>query len=349
MRLAVNVPQQGAGEAVEEAERLGYEIAFVPEGYRSDAASLLGYIAARTTRIHLAAGVFQMPGRTPVMTAMTTAMLDGLSGGRFRIGLGSANAHVMEGWHGAPFDRPLGRTREYVAILRAALAGKPVVHLGEHFRIPLPGGRGEPFRLPGRLINPDIPIYLAAVGPRALELAGEIADGWFGVFCSPDRITEALGRIRAGAARSGRGLAGFEVIPSVPIVVGADPAVCADAIRNYVARFVSLGDRAHNFYYAFLEKSGHGAAAATIWQRFRDGDLDGAAAAVPFDFLDATALLGPPDRIADRLAAYAAAGVTTIALSPFAADPQQRLEALRVAAAASAALSPLTTKERHVH
>lgn len=349
MRLAINVPQQGAGEAVEEAERLGYDVAFVPEGYRSDAASLLGYVAARTTRIHLASGVFQMPGRTPVMTAMTTAMLDGLSGGRFRVGLGSANAHVTEGWHGAPFDRPLGRAREYVTVLRAALAGDPVVHHGEHFRLPLPGGRGEPFRLPGRLINQSIPIYLAAVGPRALELAGEIADGWFGVFCSPDRIVEALGRIRTGAARSGRGLDNFEVIPSVPIVVGTDPRACADAIRNYVARFVSLGDRAHNFYYAFLERSGHSAAAATIWQRFRSGDLEGAAAAVPFDFLDATSLLGPPDRVASRLAAYAAAGVTTIALSPFAADPQQRLTAIRVAAEAAAALPQLTTKERHVH
>ncbi|WP_306212620.1 LLM class flavin-dependent oxidoreductase [Actinoplanes sp. RD1] len=349
MRLAVNVPLQGAAEAVQEAERLGFDTAFVPEGYRSDAVSLLGYVAARTSRIHLASGVFQIPGRTPVMAAMTTAMLDNLSGGRFRVGLGIANAHVTEGWHGMPFARPLARTREYVAVLRAALAGDHVVHQGEHYRIPLPGGQGDGFRLAGSLVSPYVPIYLAAVGPRSLELAGEIADGWFGVFCSPERVIEAVARLRAGRERTGRDLTGFEVIPSVPLVVGDDPRTCADAVRPYVARFVSLGDGAGNFYYALLERTGHGAAAALVAERFRGGDLAGAAAAVPFEFVDATSLLGPPARIASRLAAYEAAGVTTIALSPFSPDPADRLNALRVAADALAGPDPATAEERHVH
>ncbi|MEO3806388.1 LLM class flavin-dependent oxidoreductase [Nonomuraea sp. B1E8] len=339
MRLGINVPLNDA-DLVMEAERLGFEVAFVPEGFRSDAASALGYLAARTTRIHVASGVFQIPARTAAMTVMTAATLDGLSGGRFRLGLGVSNAFVTEGWHGTPFGRPLARTREYVSIVRAALDGRQVDHKGEHLQVPLRGGRGTGFRLHATLVSPRIPIYLAAVGPRGLELAGEIADGWFGVFSSPERVAEAVGHMEAGRLRGDLAGEPFEVIPSVSIAVDDDLEAAALPVRHHVARFVSLGHRADNFYFRLLERLGHGEAAVEIQDRARAGDAAGAAAAVPFEFVDSTSLLGPPDRVAERMAAYARAGVTTIALSPVGSDPVARRTSLQVAAEAVDLVTP---------
>ncbi|GGO82132.1 LLM class flavin-dependent oxidoreductase [Nonomuraea cavernae] len=333
MRLGINVPLNDTDLAVE-AERHGFEVAFVPEGFRSDAASALGYLAARTTRIHVAAGVFQIPARTAAMTVMTAATLDGLSGGRFRLGLGVSNAFITEGWYGLPFGRPLARTREYVSVVRAALAGRQVDHQGEHLRVPLPGGRGTGFRLHAPLVNPRIPIYLAAVGERGLELAGEISDGWFGVFSSPGRVAEAIGHLKAGRRRGDLAGEPFEVIPSVSIAVEEDLEAAALPVKHHVARFVSLGHRTDNFYFRLLERLGHGEAAVEIQDRARSGDSAGAAAAVPFDFVDSVSLLGPPDRVAERMDAYARAGVTTLALSPVSSDPAARRTSLQVAAEA---------------
>lgn len=333
MRLGINVPLNDADLAVE-AERHGFEVAFVPEGFRSDAASALGYLAARTTRIHVAAGVFQIPARTAAMTVMTAATLDGLSGGRFRLGLGVSNAFITEGWHGLPFGRPLARTREYVSVVRAALAGRQVDHQGEHLRVPLPGGRGTGFRLHAPLVSPRIPIYLAAVGERGLELAGEISDGWFGVFSSPERVTEVIGHLESGRRRGDLAGQPFEVIPSVSIAVDEDLEAAALPVRHHVARFVSLGHRADNFYFRLLERLGHGEAAVEIQDRAQSGDTAGAVAAVPFEFVDSVSLLGPPDRVAERMAAYARAGVTTLALSPVGSDPAARRASVQVAAEA---------------
>ncbi|MGH3975131.1 MAG: LLM class flavin-dependent oxidoreductase, partial [Pseudonocardiaceae bacterium] len=294
----------------------------------------LGYLAASTEQIGLASGVLQIPGRTPAMTVMTAAMLDALSHGRFRLGLGISNAYITEGWHGTPFGQPLARIREYVSIVRAALNGHRVQHDGTHFQVPLREGRGEGFELHANLINKSLPIYLAAVGPRSLQLAGELADGWFGVFCSPARITESQEHLRTGRQRAESTMDGFEVMPSVPIVLHDDLELASAPIRAYVARFLSLGKRSDNFYYQLLERLGYGAAAARIQDLMWSGDHAAAAAAVPFEFIDSTALLGSSDRIAVGLRAYADAGVTTIALSPFSPDPERRAQALRVAAAA---------------
>ncbi|MFI0424371.1 LLM class flavin-dependent oxidoreductase [Spongiactinospora sp. 9N601] len=343
MRLGINVPLDDADLAVE-AERLGFEVAFVPEGFRSDAASALGYIAARTTRIHVASGVFQMPARTPAMTVMTAATLDGLSGGRFRLGLGVSNAFITEGWHGRPFGRPLAMSREYVAIVRAGLDGRQVDHQGEHLTVPLPGGRGTGFRLHNKLISPRIPVYLAAVGDRGLELAGEIADGWFGVFCSPGRVAEAVRRIGAGRVRGDHVGEPFEVIPSVPIAVGEDLETAALPVKHHVARFVSLGHRSDNFYFRLMERLGHGEAAAKIQDRAQAGDTAGAVAAVPLEFADDTSLLGPADRLAERMAAYEQAGVTILALSPVGSDPAARRKSLQVAAEAVELINPGRTR-----
>jgi F420-dependent oxidoreductase-like protein len=331
MRLGVFLNRETAVPVAETAESLGYAIALAPEGFKSDAVSVLGAVAARTRRIALGSGVMQIPARTPVMTALTAATLDGLSGQRFRLGLGVSNPDVSYGWYGVPYDRPLERTREYVRVVRAALRGEQVRHAGRHYRLP-PDGDTEPAQLRAAAIRADIPVYLAAVGPASLELAGEIADGWIGVFSSPSRVQESLRYVRKGRERAGLDLAGFEVLPSVPIAVGDDPHEAADAVRGYFANFIGLGSRGRSVYHALVTRMGFGPAADEVRARLRVGDRIGAAAAVPFELIDRTSLLGSAERIARRLSQYAQAGVTTLGLTPLAVGAQPQIEALRVAA-----------------
>ncbi|MDH6453709.1 MULTISPECIES: LLM class flavin-dependent oxidoreductase [unclassified Streptomyces] len=335
MRLGAYFTYDEAAWTAPVAEELGYELGLVAEGYVTEAAVALGAAASRTTRLQLASGVFEIPARTPVLTAMTAATLDAVSAGRFTLGLGVANAQVSEGWHGVPFDRPLARTREYLDVVRLTLSGSPVSHRGEHFPLAPPGGPWAPFtlRVPGA--RPDLPIHLAAVGPRNVELAGEVADGWIGNFCPPDRVAENLRRLETGRRRAGRdGLADFDVLLSVPAVVADDPREAAEPVRRYVSRFVSLGRGTGNFYYAHLARLGLGEAAEAVQERFLAGDPAGAAAAVPFDFVDRIALLGPPERIAERLRAYDKAGVTTLAVSPLSPTSEERARTLTGVAAA---------------
>jgi F420-dependent oxidoreductase-like protein len=333
MRLGVFLNYRGAVEVAREAERLGCAVALAPEGFRSDAVSVLGAVAARTSRIGLASGVMQIPARTPVMTALAAATLDGLSGGRFRLGLGVSNPDVSRGWYGVDFDRPLARTREYVAVVRMALRGEPVRHAGTHYRLP-PPGTDEAAHLRAAAVRADLPIYLAGVGPRSLALAGEIADGWIGVFCPPERLAASLEHVRAGRARVGRDLAGFEVLPSIPIGVGDDPEAAAEPLRPYFANFVGLGSSERSIYYRLATSMGFGDAAAEIHERCRRGDRAGAARAVPFAFMDRTSLIGDAHRIARRMAEYAEAGVTTLGLTLLADTVEGQLEAVSVAAEA---------------
>jgi F420-dependent oxidoreductase-like protein len=333
MRLGVFLTHDTAVPVAETAERLGYEIALAPEGFKSDAVSVLGAVAARTRRIALGSGVMQIPARTPVLAALTAATLDGLSGRRFRLGLGVSNPDVSYGWYGVPYDRPLARTREYVRVVRTALRGEEVRHAGRHYRLP-PDGDTEPARLHAAPVRADIPVYLAAVGPASLELAGEIADGWIGVFCSPSRVAESLRYVRTGRERVGLDLADFEVLPSVPIAVGDDPHAAADAVRGYFANFIGLGSRDRSVYHRLVTRMGFGPAADEVRARLRAGDRAGAAKAVPFELIDRTSLLGSAERIAGRLSEYARAGVTTVGLTPLAAGAPAQTEALRVAARA---------------
>jgi alkanesulfonate monooxygenase SsuD/methylene tetrahydromethanopterin reductase-like flavin-dependent oxidoreductase (luciferase family) len=228
MKLAVNLNYRTAAEVAAEAERLGFDLALAPEGYRSDAASVLGLVIGRTAAIGVGSGVFQIPGRPAGMTALTAATLDALSGGRFRLGLGVSNPDVSEGWYGVPFDDPLGRTREYVEVVRMAMRGEQVRYAGDHLRLPPPGREGAALTVLTEPLRADLPIYLAAVGTRNLELAGEIADGWLGVFASPEQVGQCVAHIDAGRRRVGREASAFEVIPGVPTVIGADPQACAD-------------------------------------------------------------------------------------------------------------------------
>src|SRR4051794_9257326 len=211
----------------QEAERLGYSVAWVAEVYGSDAATVLGYVAAKTERIDIGSAVFQIPARTPAMTAMTAATLDLLSGGRFRLGLGLSGPQVSEGWHGVRFAKPLARTREYVEVVRTALARQTVRHEGEFFPLPLPDGPGKALKLTVQPAREQIPTYLAAIGPKNLELAGEIADGWLAIFFSPDHASESLRQVSAGQARAGREDEPFDVAATVPVVVGDDVEACA--------------------------------------------------------------------------------------------------------------------------
>ncbi len=330
MDLGVNLIPDSALPLAQEAERLGYTTALAPEGLR-DAISLLGWIAGQTTDIGLLSGVCQIPARTPVLAAMSAGSLNMLSGGRFRLGLGISNAYATTNWYGQAFEQPLGRTREYVDIVRMALRGEEVRYHGRHHTLPRSPETGTGFRIADR---GEVPIQLAAVGPKNLELAGEIADGWVGVFYSVEQVARALPRLAAGRALAGRTLEGFELTLTVPLAIGPDPRELAVPITRYVAHFLSLGHREENFYYRIAAEMGLGAQAALVQDRYADGDAAGAAAAVPFEFVDEIALLGPADRIAARMKAYADAGVTTLCVGPYASSVEGRLEALRVARAA---------------
>jgi F420-dependent oxidoreductase-like protein len=338
MRLGIALGAPGGPAEVQdlvrlahEAERLGFATAWTAEAYGCDAATTLGWIAAQTTRIGLGAAVLQIPARTPAMTAMTAVTLDLLSGGRFHLGLGVSGPAVSEGWHGARFNPPLARTREYVEIVRTALSGERVDYQGAQYTVPLAGNR--PLRLSVRPPRP-VPIYLAAVGPKAAELAGEIADGWLAAFFSPEHSAGRVTTIRAARAAAGRE-GRFEVIATVPLWVGDDLAAAADQLRDYFALYIGgMGTRERNFYNRFAREIGYEEEAALIQDRFLARDRAGAAAAVPLRLIDETALVGPKEHLAERLRCYAEAGVDTVTLWPFGQPAEAAAAALRTAAAA---------------
>lgn len=317
----------------QEAERLGFATAWAAEAYGCDAATTLAWIAAHTSRIGVGAAVLQIPARTPAMTAMTAVTLDILSGGRFHLGLGVSGPAVSEGWHGARFNPALARTREYVEIVRTALRGERVDYQGAQFSVPLAGTGHRPLRLSVRPPR-EVPIYLAAVGPKATELAGEIADGWLAAFFSPQHSAGRVAAIRsarAAAGRSGR----FEVIATVPLSVGDDPVAAADNLRDYFALYLGgMGTRERNFYNLFAREIGYEQQAAVIQERYLGRDRAGAAEAVPFGLIDETALVGPKEHLAERLRCYADAGVDTVTVWPVGQAPDEAIASLHVAAAA---------------
>ena len=336
MRLGLNLGYWGMGNdsdnlvLAKEADKLGYSVVWAAEAYGSDAATVLAFIAAQTETIDVGSAVFQIPGRTPANTAMTAATLDTLSNGRFRLGLGVSGPQVSEGWHGVRFDKPLARTREYVAIVRMALSRQKVQFDGEFFTLPLPDGPGKALTLTVHPVRENIPIYLAAVGPKNLELAGEIADGWLAIFYSPEYAAEHRAGIEVGRAKVGKTMDGFDVVATVPVVIGDDVDACAVPLRNYSALYLGgMGSRDKNFYNQLAVRMGYDEAAAAVQDLYLGRDYAGAAAAVPFDFIDKTALIGPPARIQDRLHAYADAGVTTLSVATYAETIDERLATLR--------------------
>jgi F420-dependent oxidoreductase-like protein len=293
----------------QEAERLGYESAWAAEAWGTDAVTVLTWLAATTTTLKIGSAIMQMPARTPANAAMTAATLDLLSGGRFQLGLGTSGPQVVEGWHGRPWGDPLARTREYVEIVRAILRRETLEHHGAEYDIPYDGtGLGKPLKLMLRPLRADLPIYLAATGPKAIAQAFEVADGWLPIFFSPERWREALGAPKPRA--------GFEIAPTVEVVLGDDVQACRDALKPLLALYVGgMGARGQNFYNRLVSRYGYEAEAAAIQELYLDGRHRDAAAAVPDELVDEVALVGPKERIADRLAAWRESGATALLCS----------------------------------
>jgi F420-dependent oxidoreductase-like protein len=244
MNLGVHIGYWGLGlnsadqlEIVKAAESAGYDSVWTAEAYGSDAATVLAWLAGQTTRIKLGSGVFQIPGRTPAMTAMTAVTIDHLSDGRMLLGIGASGPQVSEGWHGVRFAHQLGRTREYVAIMRKALSRERLEFQGEHFELPLPDGPGKALKLTIGPIQDEIPIYLAAIGPKNTALAGEIADGWMPTLLSPEFLPELRKNLEEGAARSGRSLDGFDIAPTAQVFITDDVAAARDLTRAGVGLY----------------------------------------------------------------------------------------------------------------
>jgi F420-dependent oxidoreductase-like protein len=340
MKLGVHIGYWGLGltsqdqlEIVREAERLGYDSVWAAEAYGSDAATILGWLAGQTERIRIGSAIFQMPARSPAMTAMTAATLDQLSGGRMLLGIGSSGPQVAEGWHGQRFARQLQRTREYVAVVRTALARERLEFHGETLELPLPDGPGKALKLTIAPVQDRIPIYLAAIGPKNTQLAGEIADGWIPIFFSPENVGDLRPLLEEGAARAGRTLDGFDIAPTVNVSIDDDLAAARDRMRPFIALYVGgMGSRKQNFYNALAVRYGFEDAAKRVQDLYLDGKRDEAAAAVPDELVDTVTLCGPANRVRERLAVYREAGVGTLGVTPVAGTKDERIEQLRLVA-----------------
>jgi F420-dependent oxidoreductase-like protein len=336
---APGLPEIGVADQVGlavAAESAGVAICFTSEAYGHDAVSILAAVAARTSTMRIGSAALQIPGRTAAMTAMTAAGLDAVSGGRFELGLGISGPQVSDGWHGVPFDAPLARTRSYVDAVRMALARHPLDVHGAGIDVPASPERYTALRLSVRPSRPDLPILLAALGDANLRLAGEIADGWLGVWLSPEHLEAALRQIGAGRAvrsaatpAAGRP-APFDVVALVPAALaapgsGEDLHSCADRVRGLAALYLGgMGTPQHNFYADQAARLGFSEEARAVGELFRAGRLREAAAAVPVDFLDQTCLLGDAAHVGDRLALYGRAGVTTLAIAPVGGSAAER-------------------------
>ena len=342
MQLGLHIGYWGLGmtaaqqlELVREAERLGYDSVWTAEAYGSDAATILAWLAQATTKIKLGSAIFQMPGRSAAMTAMTAATLDQLSGGRMLLGLGTSGPQVAEGWHGQRFAHQLQRTREYVAVVRMALARERVVFDGETLQLPLPDGPGKALRLTIMPVQKRIPIYVAAIGPKNTRLTAEIADGWLPTLFSPEHVAEFRPLLEEGFARAGdgKGFDDFDIVPTVTTMVSDDREAARDAMRHYVALYVGgMGSRKQNFYNALVRRYGFEDAAQTVQDHYLEGRTEAAAAALPGELIDTVCMVGPRDVVRERIAVYREAGVGTLMVSPMARTLEERLAQLRTVA-----------------
>ena len=340
MKLGVHIGYWGLGltsqdqlEVVQEAERLGFDSVWTAEAYGSDAATILGWLAGQTSTIKLGSAIFQMPGRSAAMTAMTAATIDQLSDGRMLLGIGSSGPQVSEGWHGVRFARQLQRTREYVAVLRMALRRERVDFHGETLELPLPDGPGKALKLTIAPVQAAIPIYLAAIGPKNTALAGEVADGWIPTLFSPEHVSEFRPLLEEGAARSGRSLDGFAIAPTVNVFISDDIGKARDLMRPFLALYVGgMGSREKNFYNALVCRYGFEDAAREVQDLYLEGKKEEAAAALPDELIDLVSLCGPRDRVRERLEVFREAGVDTLGVTPVAFTKEERVEQLRLVA-----------------
>ena len=342
MRLGLHIGYWGLGLTAEEqlalvleAEKLGYDSVWTAEAYGSDAATILAWLAQATDRIKLGSAIFQMPGRSAAMTAMTAATIDQLSDGRMLLGIGTSGPQVAEGWHGQRFGKQLQRTREYIAVVRMALARERVEFKGETLELPLPDGPGKALKLTIAPVQERMPIYLAAIGPKNTTLGAEIADGWIPTLFSPEHVGEFRPLLEEGFARAGngKGFDDFDIAPTVNVNVTDDLDAARDAMRPFVALYVGgMGSRKQNFYNALVQRYGFEDAAREVQDLYLEGKREEAMAALPAELLDKVSLTGPPDVVRERLAIFRDAGVGTLMVSPMAWSLEERRAQLRLVA-----------------
>ena len=313
---------------VVEAEQLGVDVCWVAEAWGCDAVAPLGYLAARTERILLGSGILQVGTRSAALTAMTALTLARLSDNRFLLGLGASGPQVMEGLHGTPFAHPLGRMRETIEVIRRLCAGEKVTYQGTHIRLPLPGGDGKPLRI-AQPPNPGIPIYVAALSPKMLELTGETADGWLGTAFVPEGAGAYLEPLAAGAARVGRTLTDLDVCQGAEVAFGDDVAQMAAGRKAGLAFTLGgMGSATANFYNDAYSRQGFAGVAAEVRRLWVEGRRDDAAGLIPDEMVLATTLVGTEAMVADRLRAWRDAGVTTARLYPAGETLEDRLATL---------------------
>jgi F420-dependent oxidoreductase-like protein len=318
-------------DEVAELERAGVDLIAVPEAYSFDAVSQLGFLAARTSTITLASGIFQLYTRTPTLTAMTAAGLDYVSGGRFELGIGASGPQVIEGFHGIRYDAPLGRMREIVEICRMTWRREPVIHQGAKYRIPLPEGEGTGLGKPLKLINHPvrerIPITIASLGAKSVEQTAEIADGWLPMFFHPERAGDVWGEaLAAGTVKRAPELAPLDVFASPALAITDQPEAVLPLVKPQLALYVGgMGARGKNFYNDLIASYGFEAEAALIQDLYLEGRKDEAIAAVPDELVRALSLIGPASYVAERVEAFRAAGVTTLAVTPLARSSAERV------------------------
>ncbi|HVT65541.1 MAG TPA: LLM class F420-dependent oxidoreductase [Mycobacteriales bacterium] len=329
-------PRDAAARA-RDLESAGIDMLWVPELYSFDAISMLGYLAAHTERVALASGILPIYSRTPTLTAMTAAGLDSVSEGRFVLGLGTSGPQVIEGWHGVPFDQPIRRTRELIDICRLVWRREVVVYDGQAYQLPLPPsqgtGLGKPLKMINHPVRDDIPIYLATLGPKNVQLTAELADGWLPAFFHPDRAMDVFGEdLRIGAEKRDPARGPLEIVAGGTVAIcDEDEAVkLRDLGRPGTALYVGgMGARDRNFYNNVFRRSGYEAEAKLIQDLYLDGKKEEAAAAVPADYLKATSLVGDEGFVRERVQAYQAAGVTHLTINPVGPDPLRLIEKLK--------------------
>ena len=342
MRIGIQASYAGGfretAAEIRDLEAAGLDVAMVSEVYTFDAVSQLGYLAAVTERVELMSAIFPIYSRTPALTAMTAAGLDFVSGGRFTLGLGASGPQVIEGWHGVPYDAPLQRTREIVEICRQVWRRERLVHDGPKYTIPLPAdqgtGLGKPLKLINTPVRERVPVMLAAIGPKNVQLAAEIAEAWEPIWFHPERATDMWGdSLAAGRAERDPALGELQIVAGVPVAVGDDVDALHDQVRPQLALYVGgMGARGKNFYNDLAVRYGYEAAAKQVQDLYLDGKKDEAAAALPEEFVRSVSLIGPEGYVAERVAAYAEAGVTTLTLQPLDGSREGRLRTVETMA-----------------
>lgn len=335
MRIGMGLNYSGGfaetAAEVAELEQAGLDIVFVPEAYSFDAVSQLGFLAAKTTRVELASGILQMFTRTPTLTAMTAAGLDYVSGGRFVLGIGASGPQVIEGFHGVAYNAPLGRTREIVDICRKVWRREKIDHQGKYYQIPLPEGQGtglgKPLKIINRPVRERIPVLIASLGPKNVEMTAEIAEGWQPLFYYPEKAADVWGESLAkGKAKRDPALGDLQIYAQAALAIGDDVDHMLDWVRPMVALYVGgMGAKGKNFYNDLAIRYGYADEAARIQDLYLAGKKEEAAAAVPTELLRAVSLIGPESYVRERVEAFAESGVTTLNVTPLAADTVGRV------------------------